>query len=120
MNALLGIPSIDRPCNEVLEDLQQALVPAGLHTQVTFDLQAARVRATDCVCPRHGLARCDCQMVVLLIYGRSRSPVSLILHGSDEQTWLSVPDDVGRPADPLIVAAVEQGIRSMLSTKGDR
>jgi hypothetical protein len=33
---------------------------------------------------------CDCQMVVLLVYGKENLPVSLVAHGHNGQTWFSL------------------------------
>jgi len=79
----------------------------------TFDLHTARHALDDCPCPNHGTEECDCQMVVLLVYGKTSdvstpldtSPVTLILHGNDGQTWVSIADNPGQRADERLIAA---------------
>lgn len=110
--------SVHRPCSEVLAVIQEALVPAGLRALITFDLQAARERAADRRCPHHGFAVCDCQLVILLVYGKSVTPATLILDGSDGQTRLSMPDDEARPVDAETAAVIEQSIQAMLDPPG--
>jgi hypothetical protein len=113
VNAPSTTPSVKGPCAVVLPTIRQALARAGLQSLETFDLQAARLAATDCMCPHHGTADCDCQMVVLLVYGASGTPATLIVHGSDGQTWISMPGDASQPTDPTVVAAVEQSLQEM-------
>jgi hypothetical protein len=66
------------------------LLKAGLRSVQTFDLHTARAAMHDCECPHHSTDQCDCQMIVLLVYGKVEEPVSLILHGNDGTTWLSI------------------------------
>ncbi|HLF75213.1 MAG TPA: hypothetical protein VI524_12745 [Anaerolineales bacterium] len=79
----------------------------------TFDLQTARRAMADCPCPHHGTSECDCQMVVLLVYGEGTEPATLILHGNDGQTRLSLADPPGRRTDARTAAA----IRNVLEAK---
>lgn len=81
--------TVDQSCDTTLQWVNQRLAEAGLRTVQTFDLQDARAGARDCTCPQHGTGQCDCQMVVLLIYGNGKEPETLILHGRDGKTWLS-------------------------------
>jgi len=84
--------SIDHSCDDALKWSKEQLAQAGLHPVQTFDLHAARVGLHDCPCPNHGTEACDCQMVVLLIYGDADMPETLVLHGNGEKTWLSIMD----------------------------
>ena len=81
---------VDRTCDAALQWANQQLLQAGLRTMQTFDLSAARASAHDCLCPHHGTEECDCQMVILLVYGSNDGPETLILHGNDGKTWLSL------------------------------
>jgi len=82
--------SVSQPCEGTLQWAKTQLSQANLRAVQTFDLHTARIGLADCSCPNHGTAACDCQMVVLLVYGTTEEPVTLILHGSDGQTWLSI------------------------------
>lgn len=108
-------PSFSNPvnhsCADVLLLLRQSLRRLGLRALETFDLQTARSEALDCTCPHHGSAECDCQMVVLMVYGEGTAPTTLMLHGSDGKTWISLPDDPGDGPDPLIGRAVEETVQ---------
>jgi len=45
-------------------------------------------------------------MVVLLVYGSDRQPVSIVAHGHNGQTWFSVVDTPQQRADPRLEAAI--------------
>ncbi len=112
MNAAPMIASLDCSCAEALARISGTLTRRGLRFLQTFDLQDARLSNPACTCPRHGSASCDCQMVVLLVYGEGTAPTAMMLHGSDGQTQVSLLDEPGRTADPLI-AAVEESAREI-------
>ena len=75
-------------CETVIRQVTENLAAAGLRVVRSFDLRSACASFADNVCPHHGTAPCDCQLVVLLIYGVMITPVSLILHGHRGQTEL--------------------------------
>jgi hypothetical protein len=77
-------------CEQTLPWVTQQLHQAGMRSVQTFDLHTARAASHDCECPHHGTDQCDCQMVVLLVYGKVEEPVTLILHGNDGTTSLSI------------------------------
>jgi hypothetical protein len=79
----------------------------------TFDLHAARAGMHDCPCPHHGTDECDCQMVVVLVYGKTDQPVTLILHGNDRQTWLSVADSLHQRSDPKLSAEIRVALEKV-------
>ncbi len=99
--------SVNYPCDQALTWTREQLSQAGLRPVQTFDLHAARAALHDCSCPNHGTEKCDCQMVVLLVYGNVIEPVTLILHGNDGQTWLSFGNRLLQPADEVIRSAIE-------------
>ena len=91
----------------------ERLSVAGLRMLRTFDLHDARLGAAECSCPHHGTSKCNCQMVVLLIYGEAIEPATLILHGNEEQTWLSFAEtssqhQCGRPYVEQASQAIHQ------------
>jgi len=68
--------------------ITQQLERAGLRVVKSFDLRSACGSLIDNICPHHGSAPCDCQLIVLLVYGTGKLPVSLILHSHRGQTEL--------------------------------
>jgi len=107
--------SVNHPCDETLQWAKKQLLQADLRAVQTFDLHAARVGLHDCPCPNHGTNECDCQMVVLLVYGKAEGPVTLILHGNDGQTWLSLVNTPLQHVDPIIQSSIEQALRIKFS-----
>lgn len=112
MNALSPFLFVDRPCDETLHWLSQRLSQGGLRLMQTFDLQDARPRIEDCPCPHHGTSRCDCQMVVVLVYGNAAEPATLILHGHDGQTWLSLIDTPLQHPATSIQTSIERALQA--------
>jgi hypothetical protein len=110
MNGLSSFLSINCSCDEALYRLTDALARAGLRVLRTFDLHDARAAIGDCPCPHHGLEACDCQMLVLLVYGQASLPATLVLHGSDEQTWISLVNNPVQPVDPATGRAIERAL----------
>lgn len=105
--------TVDRSCDETLRWSKEQLTQAGLRPVQTFDLHAARIGLHDCPCPNHGTDECDCQMVVLLVYGGAEKPETLILHGNGEKTWLSITNDfassaIGSVAECMLSTLVGQ------------
>ena len=118
--------SVNHPCDEALRWTKKQLSRAGLRAVQTFDLHTARAGLHDCHCPNHGTEECDCQMVILLVYGNTNdvsaslntsvstplntNPVTLFLHGNDGQTWLSIADEPRQRADSKLLAGIRQAL----------
>jgi hypothetical protein len=101
---------VDLSCDKALQTVKKKLSQAGLRALQTFDLHTARHIQQDCPCPNHGTADCDCQMVVLMVYGETAEPATLILHGSDGQTRFSIADDPSQRADRKLVASIKEAL----------
>ena len=94
--------TLEQPCEKVLQWTNEQLTRTGLRTLQTFNLNTALAGTSNCICPDHGTGKCDCQMVILLIYEPSWEPVTLILHGNHGQTWLSFAEtSTARPNSRL-------------------
>jgi hypothetical protein len=100
------------PSDEAITWFTRHASGAGLRVVRTFDLQAARHNPADCPCPHHGTERCDCQMVVLLVYGDSGWPVSLVAHSYDGQTRFSMVDNPQQRIDPSLERAIRLAFSS--------
>lgn len=93
--------TIHTESQKVIERIASAFQNAGMQVFQSFDLQVARAAHTSCSCPHHGTEHCDCQMVVLLIYHDAGQPATLVAHGQDGRTHLSLmngaaPEDMQR------------------------
>lgn len=100
--------AVNRACHEVVPALQGALRAAGFRVEQSFDLRSALAGVPACACPHHGTARCDCQYNVLLVNGQAHMPVSLIVHGHDDRTWISLADSPEGDAVSELVAQIMQ------------
>jgi hypothetical protein len=96
--------------DEALTWVTRRLSNVGLSVMPTFDLQAARLAHTDCLCPHHGTEQCDCQMVILLVYGSDHQPISLVAHSYGGSTWFSLVDTPQQRADPRLEEAIIQAL----------
>ena len=101
---------LEQPCDEAIVWVRQQLTAIHLNVVRTFDLQIARHAHTSCPCPHHGFDQCDCQMVVLLVYGADHQPISLVAHGNNGQTWFSVVDTPQQRANPYLETAIHQAL----------
>lgn len=107
--------SIDQPCDQAVDWFARQVTGAGMHIVQTFNLQAARSAQSFCTCPNHGTDHCDCQMVVLLVYGSDRQPTSVVAHGNHGQTWFSIVDHAEQRPDPQLETALRQALAGQIS-----
>jgi hypothetical protein len=84
----------------------------------TFDLQDARAGNEDCGCPQHGADPCDCQMIVLMVYGEGTAPSALTLHGTGGQVWITLVENAAREPDALVLAAVREAVTDIEASQG--
>jgi hypothetical protein len=70
--------------------LKDALNDTGLRVMLSFDSQHTRKSGTTATCPHHGTADCDCQIVILLVYDTGSQPATILAHGQDGETWISL------------------------------
>lgn len=111
---------LEQPCDEAIAWITRQVNGAGLQIMRTFDLQAARHDPADCPCPHHGTDQCDCQMVVLLVYGDDHQPVSLVAHSHDGKTWFSLVDTPQQRADPRLEATIRQTLAPQAITPSNQ
>ncbi len=86
---------VQQPWDDAVPFFVKRMKQSGLQVIRTFDLLETRVGETTCNCPHHGRDKCDCQMVVLLVYGKDNQPASLVAHGHNGQTWFSLVEFLG-------------------------
>ena len=103
---------LEQPYADAIAWVCQQIDRAGLRAVRTFDLQDARQAHAPCLCPRHGVEQCDCQMVVLLIYEDKHEPISLVAQGHDGYTWFSLVDTAQQHADPRLERFVRRAVMS--------
>lgn len=114
MNSLSPLFVLNCPCDAALQWTKARLTQMGLRVLQTFDLQSARHAPQECPCPHHGTEACDCQMVVLLVYGESNEPATLLLHGNKGQTWVSLIEDAQLGVAPKLRKEIRGALENHL------
>ena len=112
----LAAPHLD--VNNAVLRLTGLLSDAGFQVTRSFDLQDARaeLRAPEeCPCPNHGSAICNCQYVVLIVNKPGEDPSSLVIHGHDDRTLISLE----RREDRAPPEGLEETVRRMVSDMVD-
>jgi hypothetical protein len=92
MSQIIELPGLNLNAAQALPLITNLLSGLGFHVIPSFDLQAACLSHSYCKCPHHETNQCDCQFVVLLIYGQDGYPVSVVVHGQDGRSYLSLVD----------------------------
>jgi hypothetical protein len=104
----------DMDSEMVIRLVKQRLAELGVRIVRSFDFQSACASYPDLLCPHHGDAHCDCQLVVLLAYGEGATPASLIVHSYRGQTEIDLVDTPKNRPDKELVKnirlAFEAGI----------
>ena len=93
--------TIEIPCEDAVHRIIGAMEAAGFRVTRSFDLQSARealIQPDACACPYHGTAECDCQYVILLVHSAAPQPYSVIVHGHDRFTHVSLVNSKSDPA----------------------
>ncbi len=105
--------SFEGDCDEVVDQILEALREAELLVSRSFDLQSARQSFQGCTCPYHGMPQCACQYVILLVRHRNIGPVTLVAHGSDGRTILSLDQSARSEASDEVVGLIGSTIASL-------
>jgi len=118
MSALIPFLTLDQTCEQVKALVDEELTNSGFRVVQTFDLHVARLAHPDCTCPNHGTDDCNCQMVVLLVYKKKNDPATLVIHGQEGRSWLSLAAPEGRhnqPFETTIQGTLRSGLSNLLS-----
>lgn len=110
MSALIPFLALDQTCEQVQAWINRQLTRAGFRVTQTFDLNVARLAHPDCPCPHHGTDKCNCQMIVLLVYRKKNAPVTLVIHSQDGQTWLSLTNPAEGRSRQRLTAAIRRAL----------
>ena len=106
---------LDQACDQVLAWVNGQLTGDGFRVVQTFDLQVARLAHPECPCPHHGTDDCNCQMVVLLVYRKQDDPATLVIHGQDGRSWVSLASPVGKRSNQHMETAIRRALIPPLS-----
>lgn len=94
-----------------VQAVRTILARQGLAVVPSFDLRSALASHADCPCPHHGTADCDCQFIVLLVYGQAETPVVMTIHGRDSQTEMKIVQDAVTIPNPRLAEQVMAVLR---------
>lgn len=111
MSALIPFLTLDQPCQTAKDWVEQQLASTDFRVVQTFDLHVARLAHPDCTCPNHGTEDCNCQMIVLLVYRKQGNPATLVIHGQEGKTWLSLTIPEGRRANRRFESVIRRALR---------
>lgn len=111
VNKTIPLLNLELNCDAAVAQITQQMVDLGFRVIRSFDLQSACASYPSQVCPHHGDAPCDCQLVVLLVYGPDVEPASLVIHSHRGQTEIALVDSPGNRPGPIM----EEFIRLALS-----
>ncbi len=81
---------VTKTCDQVIDQVSQRLASAGFQTLPTFNLKATLPAERCCDSPS-GL--CECQMVILLVFGKDGPPFTLSLFGEKGTTTVAMNDN---------------------------
>ena len=98
---------------DALSDVTLSLRSNGLQVVRSFDLQSACASSPGQFCPHHPGKVCDCQLVVLLIYGGVSRPVSLIAHSNDGVTQIGWGQFPNEKPDPILESRITEVLNSV-------
>jgi len=105
-----SVPALDR--------VTERLTGRGLRVVRSFDLQSA-CGGLQNVCPHHGSAPCNCQMVVIVVSLGSYPPVSLVAHSVDGVTDFELVSPSGMPVDQTLAVAIKNALLDILLSEHD-
>jgi hypothetical protein len=110
MNRSTYLLTLKLDSDHAVRQVTQRLIDDGLQVVRSFDLQTARSTHTNCTCPNHGTEICDCQMVVLLVYGKQGEPLTLVAHSQDGRTYFELVDTPQQRPQRVLKTAVLQAL----------
>jgi hypothetical protein len=107
-------------CNRSASLVVNCLGELGLSVIRSFDLQATRsLQENQCTCPHHGTSQCTCQWMILLVYGKRPEPLTLVLDGQEDHTWLTAVNGPGQRADLNLAQKIFETIEAEVANQVD-
>ena len=103
--------------DEAVARITDILQGSSLRVITSFDSQLTQTTPTSPTCPHHGTAACDCQIVILLVYDQAGQPATLLAHGQDGETWISLVVAPGQRPDLRLENKIK-GVAFGIATSG--
>jgi hypothetical protein len=118
MTQITRLSTLNLDCESTYAQLHRWFTYYELRVVRSFDLQSACASFTDLTCPHHGDSSCDCQLVVLLVYGTEAAPASIVLHSHRGKTDVDLVDSPNNRPDQdlkkMIRLAFDKSVGSSL------
>jgi hypothetical protein len=119
MNQTDELLTLDLETDQAIEIIKPLLERLGLQALPSFDLRTVRSAPVGCACPYHGTEHCDCQMVVLQLYGEGDDPATLLIHGHGGKTFLSLVDAPSQRFEPMLLGLIRQALLETIPSQVD-
>lgn len=100
------LSTLNLDCEPVITRFSKQLEALGLRVVRSFDLKSACASYPDMTCPHHGDSPCDCQMIVLLVYGVEATPASVVFHSHRGTTDVELVDTPSNRPDKNLVEMI--------------
>lgn len=110
MNQGTYLLTLNLDSKNAVKRMMDRLDADGMQVIRSFDLQTAKVAHVECTCPHHGKNECDCQMVVLLVYDKEGTPLTIVAHGKDNKTHFSLVDAPERLQERILKTKILQAM----------
>ncbi len=81
---------VTQNCDQVIDQVSQQLASAGFQSFPTFNLRTTLPADKCCDTPPE---LCECQVVILLVYGKEGPPFTLSLYGEKGLTTVAMNDN---------------------------
>ena len=103
--------------DEAVTRMLHILNESGLRVLVSFDSHHVRANAAPAACPHHGTTDCDCQVAILLVYDEEKRPATLLAHGQDGETWVSLVSTLGQRPSAQLESKIVRALNLFLDKK---
>jgi hypothetical protein len=110
MSQRTRLVTLDMEYEAAIVQIRHCLAEHDVCVVRSLDLQSACAAFPDMICPHHGDAPCDCQLVVLLAYGEGDTPTSIVLHAHRGQTEIDLFDSPDQVPSQKLVSAVHMAL----------
>jgi hypothetical protein len=103
--------------DEAVTKIIHSLNESGLRVLVSFDSHHVRESNSPAPCPHHGKTGCDCQVAILLVYDEEKRPATLLVHGQDGETWISLVSTMGQQPTINLESKIARALTPFLDEK---
>ncbi len=107
------ILNLDIDCETAASLIKELLKSSGYFVFQSFDLHSVINGHQQCLCAE---GSCNCQMIILLVYPRSRPPATLILDGGAANTSVALALNTSQPILPYWITRISDLLMQALTS----